>query len=187
MIGVTSQNILADESTADAPDAAIAKMARSYNETTLAQLKSKLTEKLTQKGGTNLKELTGAVDGVYSFADERRAGLIAKAESFRAANFANKEAWRQSSVVKTLKWYTAEDDHVCQFCAALDDTVIGIDDNFYDAGAKIAGARRGNHDGQLRRHWRSAVAPGLPLLCPAGGYLDLGLLLAGGTFGAGRL
>jgi hypothetical protein len=34
MIGVTSQNILADEATADALEVGIAKMARSYNETT---------------------------------------------------------------------------------------------------------------------------------------------------------
>jgi hypothetical protein len=31
-----------------------------------------------------LAELTNAVDGVYSFADDRRAGLIAKTESYRA-------------------------------------------------------------------------------------------------------
>ena len=90
-----------------------------------------LGEKLTQPGGTNLTELTEAVDGVYSFADERRAGLIAKTESFRAANWANKEAWKASGVVKTVKWYTAEDDHVCQFCQALDGTEIPIDQNFY--------------------------------------------------------
>ena len=107
-------------------------MARSYNETTLAQLKQVLSEKLTQPGGTNLAELTEAVDGVYSFADETRAGLIAKTESFRAANWANKEAWEESGVVKTLKWYTAEDDHVCPQCQALDGTVVGIEDKFFD-------------------------------------------------------
>lgn len=139
MIGVTSQNILADESTAEALDRGISKMAKSYNETTLEQLKTVLTDKLNQEGGTNLTELKNAVDGVYSFADERRAGLIAKTEAYRAANWANKEAWKASGVVQSLKWYTAEDERVCQFCANLDDTVIGIDDNFYDQGSKILG------------------------------------------------
>jgi Phage Mu protein F like protein len=96
-------------------------------------------EKLTQDGGTNLTELTQAVDGVYSFADERRAGLIAKTESYRASNWANKEAWQQSGVVKTLKWYTAEDGKVCEFCQAQDGKEIAIDDNFYDSGDKITG------------------------------------------------
>ncbi len=56
----------------------------SYNEATLRQLQTVLSEKLTREGGTNLTELTNAVDGVYSFADDRRAGLIA--ESYRTAN-----------------------------------------------------------------------------------------------------
>jgi hypothetical protein len=63
-------------------------------------------------------ELTEAVDGVYSFADDRRAGLIAETESFRASNHANKAAWQTSGVVKTVKWYTAEDGKVCEYCQA---------------------------------------------------------------------
>ena len=143
MIGAQTHNILADEGTQAALDRGIAKMATSYNETTLSQLKDVLTEKLNQSGGTNLTELTEAVDGVYSFADERRAGLIAKTESFRAANWANKEAWKASGVVKTVMWYTAEDDKVCQFCDELDGKEIDINDNFYDAGDTIVGKSGG--------------------------------------------
>ena len=43
---------------AHALDRGISKMARSYNETTLDQLKTVLGDKLTQQGGTNLTELT---------------------------------------------------------------------------------------------------------------------------------
>jgi HK97 family phage portal protein len=81
MIGAQHQDILADESTRDALDRGIAKMARSYTETTLDQLRKVLSEKLTQEGGTSLSELTDAVEGVYSFADERRAGLITERPS----------------------------------------------------------------------------------------------------------
>jgi Phage Mu protein F like protein len=35
-------------------------------------------------------------------------------------------------VVKTLKWFTAEDDHVCPECAALDGKEIGIEDKFFE-------------------------------------------------------
>lgn len=45
----------------------------------------------------------------------KRAALIAKTESFRAANGANKEAWKASGVVQTIRWYSAEDSKVCQF------------------------------------------------------------------------
>jgi HK97 family phage portal protein len=143
MIGAQHQDILADESIQNALDRGIAKMARSYNETTLSQLKDVIGEKLTQSGGTNLTELTNAVDGVYSFADQRRAGLIAKTEAFRSANWANKEAWLQSGVVKTVKWYTAEDDHVCEFCKMQDGKEIEINENFYNAGDTIKGAEGG--------------------------------------------
>jgi HK97 family phage portal protein len=131
MIGAQHQDILANGNTRAALDHGIAKMARSYNETTLDQLKNVLQEKLAQPGGTNLAELTDAVDGVYSFADERRAGLIAKTESFRAANWANREAWSQSGVVKSLIWYTAEDERVCPECEELDGKEVGIEDAFY--------------------------------------------------------
>jgi HK97 family phage portal protein len=143
MVGAQHQDILADEATRDALERGIAKMADSYNETTLSQLKEVLGEKLSQEGGTNLSELTNAVDGVYSFADDRRAGLIAKTEAFRSANWANKTAWQESGVVQTVKWYTAEDAHVCQFCAAQDGKEIPIEQNFYDAGDAIKGADGG--------------------------------------------
>jgi HK97 family phage portal protein len=143
MIGASNQNILADESTQAALDRGISKMATSYNETTLDQLKNVLGEKLTQPGGTNLTELTEAVDGVYSYADEKRAALIAKTESFRAANWANKEAWKASGVVQTVKWYTSEQDNVCEFCKAQEGKEIPIDQNFYEAGDVIGGVDGG--------------------------------------------
>jgi hypothetical protein len=143
MIGADHQDILADESVRNALEQGISKMAHSYNETTLDQLKEVLGEKLSQPGGTNLNELTNAVDGVHSFADDRRAGLIAKTESFRAANYANKAAWKASGVVKTVKWYTAEDDKVCEFCQAQDGKEIDIDENFYNAGDAISGSGDG--------------------------------------------
>jgi hypothetical protein len=104
MIGADHEDILADASVRAAVDRSVSLMAQSYNETTLDNLKQVLGEKLSQPGGTNLDELTNAVDGVYSFADERRAGLIAKTESFRSANYANLQAWQTSGVVKTVKW-----------------------------------------------------------------------------------
>jgi HK97 family phage portal protein len=161
MIGASKQNILADESTQAALDRGISKMATSYNETTLDQLKNVLGEKLTQPGGTNLTELTEAVDGVYSYADEKRAALIAKTESFRAANWANKEAWRASGVVKTVKWFTSGQANVCEFCQALDGTEIPIDQNFFDAGDVIGGIE----GGVMTANYGDIEAPPIHPLC----------------------
>ena len=132
-------------------------MARSYNETTLEQLKTILDKKLTQTGGTNLTELTEAVDGVYSFADERRASLIAKTEAYRASNLANKDAWRLSDVVKTVQWYSAEDDKVCEFCVSLDGKEIDINDNFFDLGDTV----KGIDDGLMKLDYSDVEAPPL--------------------------
>jgi len=140
MIGADQRDIFAEDGVQAALARGISKMATSYNETTLANLEEALSEKLNQQGGTNLPELTAAVDGVYSYADERRAGLIAKTESFRAANWSNKVAWQQSGVVKTIKWYTADDTHVCQFCEAMSEQEIDIDQNFFNAGDTIKGS-----------------------------------------------
>jgi HK97 family phage portal protein len=161
MIGKPSQNILADESTQMALNRGISKMATSYNETTLDQLKTVLGEKLTQPGGTNLTELTEAVDGVYSYADEKRAALISKTESFRAANWANKEAWRASGVVQTVKWYTSEQDNVCDFCKAQEGKEIPIDQNFYEAGDPIGG----DEGGVMTANYGDIECPPLHPLC----------------------
>jgi HK97 family phage portal protein len=131
MIGAQHEDILADPSTRDALERGIARMARSYNETTRDQLAKVLGDELTASGGTNLQKLTDAVEGVYSFADERRAGLIAQTEAYRTSNWANREAWRESGVVTTVRWYTAEDQRVCPDCAALDDMVVGIEGKFF--------------------------------------------------------
>ena len=161
MIGASNQNILADESTQAALDRGISKMATSYNETTLDQLKNVLGEKLTQPGGTNLTELTEAVDGVYSYADEKRAAMIAKTESFRAANWANKEAWKASGVVKTVKWFTSGQANVCEFCQALDGKEIPIDQNFFDAGDVIGGIE----GGVMTANYGDVEAPPIHPLC----------------------
>jgi hypothetical protein len=162
MIGAQHQDILANESTRRALEQGIAKMARSYNETTLNQLTEVLSEKLNQEGGTNLTELKEAVEGVYDFADSRRAGMIAQNESFRAANWANKEAWKASGVVKTIRFYTAEDSHVCEFCVAMEAKgPIDINENFANAGDKIIGT----DGGVMTADYGDIEAPPIHVLC----------------------
>lgn len=112
-------------------------MAQSYNETTLQLLSDKLTQ--GQQEGLSIPELTNLVSEIYEFSNEVRAEMVAKTEVFRIGNNATREAWEQSGVVKELKWYTAEDERVCEFCGPMHGKVISIDENFYDKGDTVVG------------------------------------------------
>ena len=105
-------------------------LAESYNDTTLGLLKDGIEEGLAE--GASLPELTSKISNIYAFSDEVRAAQVARTETFRIANDSTKEAWKQTGVVKTIKWYTAADEMVCPWCDNMNGKVIGIDDNFYD-------------------------------------------------------
>lgn len=122
----------------DSIDKSVGLMSESYNETSLALLKDFLTQGQTE--GWSLAELTEKLDSVYDYSNEVRASQVARTETFRIANDSTKEAWKQSGVVKSIKWYTAEDDQVCEWCSAMDGKVIDINDNFFDKGDDATGS-----------------------------------------------
>ena len=123
-------------------DAAISLMSESYNETTLDLLKEKLKEGL--QNGESLPELTNRIRDVYEFSDQVRAERVARTEAFRVANSATKEAWRQSGVVKTLKWYTAADERVCEFCDPMNGKTVGIEEDWFKKGDEMTGKEGGS-------------------------------------------
>lgn len=114
-------------------------MSTRYNETTLNMLKEKLEQGISE--GLSLVELADLVEGIYEFSDVERATVVAQTETFRVANEATKETWKQSGFVKTIKWYTAADERVCPYCAPLHGKVIGIDENFFNKGDKVEGGK----------------------------------------------
>jgi len=119
-------------------------MAESYNETTLDLLKEKLKEGLN--AGESLPELTERVKQIYEFSDEVRAERVARTEAFAVANSATKEAWRQSKVVKSLKWFTALDERVCEFCEPMNGKIVGIEENWFEKGESMTGREGGKMD-----------------------------------------
>lgn len=118
-------------------DRSVSLMSESYNETTLSLLHDTLQEGQTE--GWTLAELTEKLNAVYDYSNEVRAAQVARTEAFRIGNDSTKEAWKQSGVVKTIKWYTAEDDGVCPWCDEMNGKTIGIDDNFFDKGDEATG------------------------------------------------
>lgn len=119
-------------------DRAIALMADSYNQTTLGLLKDTIEEGLAD--GVGLSELENKISNIYAFSDEVRAAQVARTETFRTANDATKEAWKQTGVVKTIKWYTAADEAVCPWCEPMNGKIISINDNFFDKGESHTGS-----------------------------------------------
>lgn len=113
-------------------------MARSYNETTLTILAEKIARGLDE--GMGFVELRNEITDIYEFSSTVRAGQVARSEVFRAANYATKQAWRDTGVVKTIKWYTAADERVCDFCDPMHGKVIDIEDNFFEKGDSATGS-----------------------------------------------
>lgn len=136
-VGKPDLNVFGTDQAQRAIRHAMGLMSDSYNSTVLAQLTSKINEGLQE--GYGLDKMTDLVSDVYAFQDEYAAERVARTETVRIANTANKMAWEQSGNVKTVKWYTSGKDNVCAFCAAENGTVIPVDENFYDKGDTIEG------------------------------------------------
>jgi SPP1 gp7 family putative phage head morphogenesis protein len=143
----------------DAIKESVKLLAKKYNETTLAALEQKLNEALAD--GASINELKNTVSDIYEWSNQTRAEMVAKTETFRVANSASKEAWKQAGVVKTIKWYTAADERVCQYCGPMHGKVIAIDEKFFEKGDELIGTE----DGKLRLDYSDIEAPPLHVDC----------------------
>lgn len=135
------------------------RLAKSYNETTANLLTSKLNEGI--QAGDSLQQLTKRVNEVYAYSDAVRAKAVAQTESVYIANKANLEAYRQSGVVSTLRWYTAEDEMVCPYCEPMNARVVGINETFFKKGTIM----RGNDGTDLKLDYRAIDVPPLHTNC----------------------
>lgn len=138
-------------------------MSEKYNDTTLSDLAAKLEQGLSR--GASLDELKDLVSGVYEFSDLTRAEVVAETETFRIANDATKQAWKQTGVVKTLKWYTAEDERVCPFCAPQQGKVISIDEDFFSKGDTVEGTDENGRKVSMDLDYSDVGAPPLHVSC----------------------
>lgn len=104
--------------------------ANSYTETTTKLLQSQLAQGV--ENGESLPELTQRVASVFDLTEQYRAERTARTTVFATANDAAREAYKQSGVVKTVVWHTAEDELVCEFCGPYDGKEVDIDAGFGD-------------------------------------------------------
>jgi hypothetical protein len=151
-----------NDTTRAAVKASVQRMSNSYNETTLAVLEEKIDEGL--QAGESLVDITKRVEQIYEWSDTKRAAMVAKTESFRTANDALKTAWKQSGVVKTVRWYTSELANVCGFCQAMNGRTIGIEDNFFSAGEEFT-VDADDKSESMTMNYGDVSAPPLHPLC----------------------
>ncbi len=113
------------------------RMATKYTEETLNELEVELSEGI--KAGEGIQKLSERLqelqDGFYN---ETRATRVATTETFRAANLAAREAWKQTGIIKTLVWHV-QSDNPCQFCLSMNGKEVGIDEPFYKLGDIVTG------------------------------------------------
>lgn len=131
----------ADERIRASLDKAIALMADKYTEETMTLLRDRLEDGIANDEDQDA--LADRIRDVETLSSGMRAERVAKTESFRTANFATREAWKQSGVVADVKWYTAEDEMVCEFCGPMNGKTVAIDEGFFDKNETIEGADGG--------------------------------------------
>jgi len=117
---------------ADTVALASRRLAKSYNRTTANLLTNALNDGI--QNGEDLTQLTDRVRGVYDFSNLVRAAAVARTEAFYIANEGSREAYRQSGVVKTMRWYTAEDERVCPWCGPQNGRIVGVNEVFFKKG-----------------------------------------------------
>jgi HK97 family phage portal protein len=125
-------------------DLAARRLAKSYNATTATLIASTLNEGIA--AGEDLTQLTERVHAVYDYSNSVRAQMVAETEAFYIANEGSREAYRQSGVVKSMRWYTAEDERVCEFCGPEDGRIVDINEPFYEKGTTLQGSDGGTLD-----------------------------------------
>ena len=137
--------------------ASIGLMARSYQTTVRNTMETLINEGM--ESGQGLADISASIGSRYEDLNGYAAERVAKTESFRTSNAALKQTWKESGVVKTIKWYTASGEP-CIFCEQLDGKVISIDDNFFNQGDSMT-----IDDKTLNLDYSDVGAPPLHPLC----------------------
>lgn len=115
------------------------RMAKNYNEETLDKLAATLAEGIN--AGESADKLKKRVAEIYSQTRGYRSERIARTETLKASNRATNFAYKQTGFVKAKQWF-ANPGH-CEFCAAFDGKVFGLDDSFIQRGQEVEGTDGG--------------------------------------------
>ena len=139
----------------------------SVNSKTQADLRN-IFQRAEQEGHT-LSEVTTKVEQEFGGMERWRANRIARAETVRAREAGQMEAWKQSGVVQGYYWETTSGDP-CQFCLETeskfgkDGMHMTFGQNFYDRGSSVDSG-----DSSMALNYSDTPHPPLhPNCCPPG-------------------
>ncbi len=102
--------------------------ATGINDTTKNQLKETIREGIGK--GEGIPELRARVKDVFTQASTNRATAIARSETAQAFEAANQQAMKESGVVTSKQWLTAQDERTCMICVPLEGTTVPLDQPF---------------------------------------------------------
>jgi HK97 family phage portal protein len=104
-----------------------------YTDTTAKTLTKKLIN--AGKEGLTTVEMEGVVNEVFD--KDYRHKRLGQNLTYSVANKGSLNAYKQSGIVKTKVWHTAEDELVCPLCNGLHGKEIDVHENFFDAGTSV--------------------------------------------------
>lgn len=139
-------------------ESAARRLAKSYNKTTADLLLKTLNDGI--EAGDGLNQLIERVRVVYDFSNTVRAAAVARTEAFYIANEGSREAYRQSGIVKSLRWYTAEDERVCPWCGPQNGRIVGVEEVFFEKGDVLTSEGK-----ELKLDYRAIDVPPLHTNC----------------------
>jgi SPP1 gp7 family putative phage head morphogenesis protein len=105
--------------------------AKPINDTTEKNLRRELEEGMG--AGEDIAKMSRRVNGVFNFASEHRAEMIARTEVIKSSNRAAIEGYEQSGVVSFKQWLTVGDERMCGRCAELNGKRIKLRENFVES------------------------------------------------------
>lgn len=128
-IGTPDIEFILDQAVRDRIFSGETRLLKGFNRDTALKIQKQLAMGLQE--GETLEQLTHRVETVYSEATGYRAERIARSESNRALVGATKDAYGQAGVIY-VRWVT--DGDPCPECAALEGTIVDVNDTFLDVG-----------------------------------------------------
>lgn len=122
------------------------KLASSMTDTTMEAIRSAVAEGFAAGEG-----IAGIKKRIQESKDlgDYRAETIALSETHRASAFAELEALKQSKLVISKIWFTAQDERVCPQCNAMNGVEVGIDEPFI-AEADLDAMNIKNYEGDIQ-------------------------------------
>lgn len=140
-IGVSDIEFAVNQATSNAVFNSTERLMRNFTRETVLKIQKQLAQGLLEN--ESIEQLTKRIESVYSDAVGYRAERIARTEAHKAVNQGVTEGYYQAGV-KKVQW-RIRDAGACQYCRAMNGTIIEIGQSFVPRGGTIEGEDGGEY------------------------------------------